>query len=115
MFWKLIDRGVQLTFLLLAVVLITTLLKNDKYNEDLTLYTSRLDVAIKELKRVQEQNVMYLEEKTNRVQVRSDSYQTTMSNTVSVLEQRVQRLEKDNKEKTNNVNINSNYNSNVNK
>lgn len=113
--WKLIDRAVQLTFLLLAVVLITTLLKNDKYNDDLALYTERLNVAIKELKRVQEHNVLYLEEKTNRVQVQSDSYQTTMSNTVSVLEQRIQRLEKDNKDKTNNVNINSNYNSNVNK
>lgn len=108
MFWKLIDRGVQLTFLLLAVVLITTLLKNDKYNDDLALYTDRLDVSVKELKRVMEHNVLYLEEKTNRVQVQSDSYQTVTSNRLGVLEQKIQRLEKDNKDKNSNININNN-------
>lgn len=108
MFWKLIDRAVQLTFLLLAVVLLTTLLKNDKYNSDLQQYTLRLEQLSQKFDRVMDHNVLYLEEKSNRVQSQSDSYQVSTTRRLDVLEERVQRLVKDQKEKVSNINVNSN-------
>lgn len=112
MIWKLIDRAVQLTFLLLAVVLITTILKNDKYTSDLKGYSERLDYVTEKQKQVVMNNTAYLEERINRVQSLTDSFQNSTTSRMNVLEARIQRIDGDQRDKSPNVNINQNYNNN---
>jgi len=98
---------VDLSFLALAVVLITTLLADryDSNNEaaiSLEIQNLRKDVLNASM-----QNVRYLEDKINRVSSSSDSYQVSVNNRLSVLENRMQSLDTRTKENTRIVNNNS--------
>ena len=95
---------VDLTFLALALVLITTLLAN-RYD---SVGESTVQMEIQSLKKdmldAQMKNVLYLENRVNRVSESSDSYQISTNSRLSVLETRMQMLEskrKDNPRITN--------------
>ena len=98
---------VDLSFLALAVVLITTLLADryDSNNEaaiSLEIQNLRKDVLNASM-----QNVRYLEDKINRVSSSSDSYQVSINGRVDVLESRMIGVESRKKETTRIVNNNS--------
>ena len=98
---------VDLSFLALAVVLITTLLADryDSNNEaaiSLEIQNLRKDVLNASM-----QNVRYLEDKINRVSASSDSYQVSVNSRVDVLESRVVGVEAKRKDTTRIVNNNS--------
>lgn len=108
MFWKVVDRAVQLTYLLLAIILLAIVVKSDTSYDNLKTFSNKLDLYIEESSRVRDNNLQYLEGRINKNQAQSDSYQNGVTTRLDVLEERVKRLEKDNKEKNSNVNINSN-------
>ena len=92
-FWKTLNLVVNLTFLLLAVTIMTILLRNDLQRGDFSNYESVLQSAKQEIHRVNQSNFIYLEEKSNRVASNQDSYQTNTARRLGVLEQRIKNLE----------------------
>ena len=92
-FWKTLNLVVNLTFLLLAVTIMTILLRNDLQRGDFSNYESVLQSAKQEIHRVNQSNFIYLEGKTNAVASNQDSYQTNTAKRLDVLEQRIKNLE----------------------
>jgi len=107
-FWKTLNLVVNLTFLLLAVTIMTILLRNDLQRGDFSNYESVLQSAKQEIHRVNQSNFIYLEEKSNRVASNQDSYQTNTARRLDVLEQRMESLEIRRREGGRTINTNTN-------
>ena len=101
---------VDLTFLLLAVVLIVVVLKGNKERE--VVDTARHEVAItkQELNDSLSKSVNYFEDRIGKSEQRQDSYQSSTSRRLDVLEGRMLVLEAQRKETSKNVNTNINNN-----
>lgn len=93
MFWKVLNLVVNCTFLLLAVTIMTILLRNDAYRNDFANYQVALQDLQRDINKVNQSNFVYLEAKANRVAENQDSYQVNMSRRVDVLEERMKALE----------------------
>lgn len=93
LFWKTLNLVVNCTFLLLAITIMTILLRNDNYRSDFSNYEVALHELRREVNKVNQSNFVYLEAKANRVAENQDSYQVNMSRRVDVLEQRMKALE----------------------
>lgn len=100
---------VDLTFLALAVVLITTLLADryDSVNEGVA--AMEIQKLRKDIMDVSMKNMTYLENKANRIAETSDSYQVDSYRRIQVLENRMESLEARNKSgsRVNNINTNT--------
>jgi len=100
---------VDLTFLALAVVLITTLLADryDSVNEGVA--AMEIQKLRKDIMDISMKNMIYLENKVNRVAEASDSYQVDSYRRIQVLENRMESLEARNKStsRVNNINTNT--------
>ena len=94
LFWKILNLVVNLTFLLLAVTIMTILLRNDLQRGDFSNYESVLQSAKQEIHRVNQSNFIYLEEKINRTSSNQDSYQLNTSRRLDVLEERMKSFQK---------------------
>lgn len=94
MFWKILNLVVNLTFLLLAITIMTILLRNDNYRKDFIYYESALEDTKREVNKVNQSNFMYLEEKINRTSSNQDSYQLNTSRRLDVLEERMKSFQK---------------------
>lgn len=99
---------VDLTFLALAVVLITTLLADryDSVNEGVA--AMGIQKLRKDIMDISMKNMIYLENKVNRVAEASDSYQVDSYRRIQVLENRMESLEARNKSNSRVNNINTN-------
>src|SRR3990172_2790134 len=84
---------VDLTFLVLALVLITTLLANRYDGAGYNAVHVEIQNVKKDVLDVSMKNVLYLENRVNRVTESSDSYQVSVNNRLGVLENRMQGLE----------------------
>lgn len=93
MFWKVLNLVVNCTFLLLAVTIMTILLRNDAYRNDFANYEVALQDLQRDINKVNQSNFVYLEAKANRVAENQDSYQVNMTRRVDVLEERMKALE----------------------
>lgn len=93
MFWKVLNLVVNCTFLLLAVTIMTILLRNEAYRNDFANYEVALQDLQRNINKVNQSNFEYLESKINRVAENQDSYQINMSRRVDVLEERMKALE----------------------
>lgn len=102
---------VDLTFLLLAIVIITVLLKDN--HERTVIDSARNDVAIvkQDMDKVIANNVAYFEGRQNKAEERQDNYQSSTSRRLYVLEQRLEILEQSRKDQSRVVNNNINNNS----
>ena len=87
-FWKTLNLVVNLTFLLLAITIMTMLLRNDSYRTDLSNYEISLEQLGQEINRVNRSNFTYLEDKINRVASSQDSYQANITRRIEVIEAR---------------------------
>ena len=100
---------VDLTFLALAVVLITTLLADryDSVNEGVA--AMEIQKLRKDIMDISMKNMIYLENKVNRVAEASDSYQVDSYSRIQVLENRMESLEARSKSapRVNNINTNT--------
>lgn len=106
LFWKTLNLVVNCTFLLLAITIMTILLKNDNYRTDFSNYEMALQGLRQEVNKVNQSNFMYLEDKINRVAGNQDSYQVNTTRRIEVLEVRQQNLE--NRKRDSNRIINNN-------
>ena len=109
LFWKTLNLVVNCTFLLLAVTIMTILLKNDNYRADFSNYEMALQDLRQEVNKVNQSNFMYLEDKINRVAGNQDSYQVNMTRRIEVLEVRQQNLENRKRDNSRIINNNSAY------
>lgn len=107
LFWKTLNLVVNCTFLLLAVTIMTILLKNDNYRTDFSNYEIALQDLRQEVNKVNQSNFMYLEDKINRVAGNQDSYQVNTTRRLEVLEVRQQSLESRKRDNSRIVNNNS--------
>jgi hypothetical protein len=98
---------VDLTFLVLALILITTLLANRYDGAGYNAVHVEIQNVKKDVLDVHLKNVLYLENRVNRVTESSDSYQVSVNGRISVLENRMVGLEARSKENTRIVNNNS--------
>lgn len=109
MFWKTLNLVVNCTFLLLAITIMTILIRNEGYRNDLADYEIALQELRQEINKVNQSNFVYLETKLNRVAGNQDSYQTNITSRLDVLENRMKSLETQGKGRpTRLTNINNN-------
>ena len=107
MFWKTLNLVVNCTFLLLAITIMTILLKNDNYRADFSNYEIALQDLRQEVNKVNQSNFMYLEDKINRLASNQDSYQVNTTRRLEVLEARQQSLEDRKRDNSRIINNNS--------
>lgn len=107
LFWKTLNLFVNLTFLLLAITIMTILLKNDNYRADLSSYQVALTELRQDVNKANQSNFTYLEDKANRIAANQDSYQVNMSRRIEVLEARQQSLELRKRDNSRIINNNS--------
>ena len=107
MFWKTLNLVVNCTFLLLAITIMTILLKNDNYRVDFSNYEIALQDLRQEVNKVNQSNSMYLEDKINRLASNKDSYQVNTTRRLKVLEARQQSLEDRKRDNSRIINNNS--------
>lgn len=114
MFWVVIDRTVNLTFLLLALVIIGTLLSNSKKEDRDERFILEIAALRQDFRKVMDNNLSYLEKRQNTQAEIQDQYQFSTSRRIDVVENRITKLEKENKALkqqqkivNNNLNINT--------
>lgn len=107
LFWKTLNLVVNCTFLLLAITIMTILLRNDNYRSDFSNYEVALQELRREVNKVNQSNFMYLEEKINRVASNQDSYQVNTTRRLEVLEARQQSLESRKRDSSRVINTNT--------
>lgn len=108
MFWKTLHLTVNLTFLLLAFVIMVALFKDGKYREDLADYKLHQSELKQEVLTINQNNFSYLENKVNVLSSGQDSYQIGVDRRLDILEARVRVLESNNKEVGRIINTNTN-------
>jgi len=107
LFWKTLNLVVNLTFLLLAITIMSILLKNDNYRADLSSYQVALTELRQDVNKANQSNFTYLEDKANRIAANQDSYQVNMSRRIEILEARQQSLEMRKRDNSRIINNNS--------
>jgi hypothetical protein len=98
MFWTIIDRVVNLTFLLLAFVIIGTLLSNSNTDKKEEVFALEVAALRQDFRRVMDNNIAYVEKRVNGLSQTQDEYQVSTSNRLGIVEDRLKRLEKENKD-----------------
>lgn len=117
MIWEIVRRVVDLSTLLLLIMIISIILKNDKGQEDIGNFGLKLDQYRIESLRVMSNNVDYADTRINKLAEIQDSYQVGTDRRLGILEERIKmfQLDKMNNQKIINNNTNTNLNNNVQK
>ena len=116
MFWIVIDRCVNLTFLLLAMVIIGTLLSNSEEEDRTDTFTLEVAALREDFRKVMDNNIAYVEGRVNKLSQTQDEYQVSTSNRLGIVEDRMKALEQENKALKHQqkiINNNLNYNNNI--
>ncbi len=98
MFWKILDRTVNLSFLVLSVIIISILVKTGNEDYDSNTLHKSLQASEVRLRRTVDANLSYIEGKVNSVAKTQDEYQSSTSRRMEVLENKIKVLEKENKD-----------------
>ena len=115
MIWEIVRRIVDLSTLLLLIMIISIILKNDKGQEEIGNFGLKLDQYKAESLRVMGNNIDYMDTRVNKLAEIQDSYQVGTDRRLSVLEERIKmfQIDKMNNNKVIQTNINNNLSSNV--
>lgn len=108
MLWTFVERITNLVILLLALILLTKVGLLAKEQDDSGLFDKKVTLFQEENKKVIDNNFYYLETRINKLSEAQDNYQNTSFSRINILEQRLIKLEKDNKQ--NNKVVNNNIN-----
>lgn len=108
MFWTSLNRGVDLILLTLSLTLLFLLWANTKETQNTDAFVEKIALYKQQTQKMVEGNIHYLEGRVNRIQEMSDSYQSNMSSRVYILEQKIEKMEKENKSSARIVNNNIN-------
>lgn len=104
---------VDLTFLLLAILLITILLRDMKVSDNNNNVQLNIEALRLEVTKVMSTNINYVEGRVNKLGETQDTYQVSTTHRINLLEQKVEKLEKDNKNTTRIINTITNTNTNI--
>lgn len=104
---------VDLTFLLLAVLLITILLRDMKVSDNNNNTQLNIEALRLEVTKVMSTNINYVEGRVNKLGETQDTYQVSTTHKINLLEQKVEKLEKDNKNTNRIINTITNNNTNI--
>lgn len=104
---------VDLTFLLLAVLLITILLRDMKVSDNNNNVQLNIEALRLEVTKVMSTNINYVEGRVNKLGETQDTYQVSTTHKINLLEQKVEKLEKDNKNTNRIINTITNNNTNI--
>lgn len=108
MFWQILTRAVDIVLLLLSLTVLVLLWSATKDLNNTDGFVEKIALYKQETQKMVEGNIHYLETRVNRVQEMGDSYQSNMSSRVYVLEQKIDKIEKENKANSRVVNNNIN-------
>lgn len=91
--WDILKRMIDIIHFIVLVLMVSILFLNNKTSEDVQTFSLKLENVRQEMIKVVGNNTTYLETRQNRSDEKQDNYQNTSSNQISLLTQRVDRLE----------------------
>lgn len=106
--WDILKRAIDIIHFVVLVLMVSVLFLNNKSSENVASFGLKVDSVKEEITKVIANNTVYLEQRQNRIEAKQDNYQNTSSTQISLLNQRVERLEQ--AYKNNNKIINTNNN-----
>jgi len=106
MVWVIIERFVHLMTLFLLILMVSIVFSSNKSNSETSNFGLQLEQFKQEVSKVRSNNIAYLEGKINRVAEIQDNYQVSTSGELSILKQKVLKMEQE--DKKNNKIINNN-------
>lgn len=109
MVWVIIERFVHLMTLFLLILMVSIVFSSNKSNSETSNFGLQLDQFKQEVGKVRSNNIVYLEGKINRVAEIQDNYQVSTSGELSILKQKVLKMEQADKKQAQRV-INNNIN-----
>lgn len=109
MFWIIVDRCVNLTFLLLAIVIMSVLVRTSSTSIQTTDFSSQVMLVKQEALKAIGNNVNYFETRINRLSEQQDNYQNSTDQRLLILEQQIKPLMLD-KKNSQKININNSSN-----
>ena len=106
--WDILKRAIDVIHFVVLVLMVSILFLNNITTEQIATFGLKVESVKEELVKVISSNTNYLETKVNRIDAKQDNYQNTSSTQISLLAQRIERLEKSYKNNTNIINTNNN-------
>lgn len=106
--WDILKRAIDIIHFVVLVLMVSVLFLNNKSSENVASFGLKVDSVKEEITKVIANNTAYLEQRQNRIEAKQDNYQNTSSTQISLLNQRVERLEQAYKNNTKIINTNNN-------
>ena len=110
MVWVILERCVQLTTLILLILMVVVIFSSNRSVEERNTFNLQLEEFRQDVIKVRARNIAYLEGKVNKVSENQDNYQNTTGSKLNILEQRVLKIEQEDKKNNRVVNVNNNNN-----
>ena len=108
MVWVIIERFVHLMTLFLLILMVSIIFSNNKSDGEISSFNLQLEEFRQDVARVRAKNIEYLENRINKLGETQDNYQNTSASKMSVLEQKVLKLETEEKKNNKIINVNTN-------
>lgn len=106
--WDILKRAIDVIHFVVLVLMVSILFLNNNTTEQVASFGLKVDSLKDEITKVISNNTAYLEQRQNRIELKQDNYQNTSSTQISLLNQRVERLEQAYKNNTKIINTNNN-------
>jgi len=106
--WDILKRAIDVIHFVVLVLMVSILFLNNNTSEQVATYGLKMESLKEDVMKVISNNTSYLEQRQNRIDAKQDNYQNTSSTQISLLNQRVEKLEKAYKNDTKIVNTNTN-------
>lgn len=106
--WDILKRAIDVIHFVVLVLLVSILFLNNNTSEQVATYGLKMESLKEDMLKVISNNTSYLETKINRTDAKQDNYQNTSSTQISLLAQRVEKLERTYKDNSRVINTNTN-------
>lgn len=106
--WDILKRAIDVIHFVVLVLMVSILFLNNSTTEQIATFGLKVESVKDEITKVITNNTVYLEQRQNRIEAKQDNYQNTSSTQISLLNQRVERLEQAYKNNTKIINTNNN-------
>lgn len=106
--WDILKRAIDVIHFVVLVLMVSILFLNNNTSEQVATYGLKMESLKEDVMKVISNNTSYLETRQNRIDAKQDNYQNTSSAQISLLTQRVEKLEKAYKNDTKIINTNTN-------
>jgi len=106
--WDILKRAIDVIHFVVLVLMVSILFLNNNTSEQVATYGLKMESLKEDVLKVISNNTSYLETRQNRIDAKQDNYQNTSSTQISLLTQRVEKLEKTYKNDTKIINTNTN-------